>query len=362
MRRLAARRRVDAVIGVVVAVLVTGACSTGVAGKVVDAAAKEVPTHAVAPAPGSATNSPPPTASTPDAVPTPSEDEARRVVRTVPVVPTKTDGTLDDAEAARRFAEPVLSLVRASWRIAKPDYRLSGQLVPGFTVADVWRPPTSPGGDRWFAVSGTDVYDPEPKFLVFRAGAADPAWKLAFVTHMWEGTSFPGIALTPDKAAQTVSSGAGLVGDPGAACAALTARQNAAAWGPHVEETDRQRLKSLNEEVPYGINTTFFSKSCPNDAVGPVWRAADGGALVPCVQQNRWAAELAPGASPIAWYGESRYLEETPDLRMRSWVDTNISMVLIHIPASGTAAPPTAKPDVAATVTYPLDWTFVPYS
>ncbi|WP_436777454.1 hypothetical protein [Yinghuangia sp. YIM S09857] len=353
--------KVKAFVGAVAAALVLGGCALGPAGRVADAAHERR-----GPGPGALPTSPPTPSASPSALPSasavpsasPSDTEALNIFRTLELAPLKADGKLDEEEAARRLAEPMLSLVKASWRIAKPKFRLDGRLAFGIIDEKVWRAAPTPGGDRWFAVSGTYKYEDADgergtgRIFVFRATAADPTWKFAFGGHTLAETALPPLSEGADGYVPAVTSDDGLVMPVGRACQAhldVRDRASAAQWGPTVNKGVAEFEDYADSYESAGLNAVYTGK-LRTDAVGPVWRTSDGGALVPCLVENRWTIAVKPGYGPMTQTGESRYLLDVEGSKIRGYVDTNISMKLLVIPTTG-------KPDFVAGLTYPLDYT-----
>lgn len=354
------RHRFRAVVGVVAAAVALGGCASGPAGKVVDAAQETRGPGALTPspsAPGPSASSAPPASGTPSPSASPSDAEALRVFRTLDIAPLKADGTLDEAETAKRLAEPMLSIVKASFRIAKPDYRVDGRPSDGISDERVLRAAPSPTGDRWFAVSGTSedwrpgTEEGAGRLFVFHSTAADPTWRLTAVASMLADTAFPDLRVGPDGVAETVTSDAGLVMPLGTVCqAAVDARDKtaAAAWGPSMQKGAASVADHIQEGKDIGLKHVYSAK-LRTDVAGPVFRTSDGGALVPCVTENRWTASVMPGYGPMTMKGNSRYLLDTPGTKITGYVDTNISMQFLTIPTTG-------KPDFVAGLTYPLDY------
>ncbi|MCF2526267.1 hypothetical protein [Yinghuangia soli] len=367
-------RRTFTAAGTAVAAVLTltlsGCGLGGPAGKAVEAASAErtataVPEASAAPGPATrkpdGTKSPSATAS-PSPAGSPSDAEALAILARVDISAATPSGGLDEAAAAKLLADPMLSLVKASWRLAKPRFRLDGPLIGTLRSPEVLRPAPAPGGDNWFAVSGRDS-DGTEIFAVFRKTAAEPVWKLAMLSHVQEGLILPGIR--KDKGtAETIDAaagGSGLAADPAGTCAALIEQRGArrlepGQWGPNLLDEESKIAEYIAEERSQGLSNELTVKP-RTDAVGPVWRTTDGGALVPCVRENRWKVNVRPGYGAIVQEGKSRYLDDVPGEKITGWVDTNISMDFIHIPPSGNTV---SKPDIMAGVTYPLDYSSTP--
>ncbi|MGA4544405.1 hypothetical protein ACPA54_30900 [Uniformispora flossi] len=332
-------------------------CGARVAGKAVEAAgdtASPSPTGSGSTGGGSKpTGSPSPTK--PRLVPT--DAEAISLLKALDVSPKTASGELDEAEAAKRLAEPMLSVVKASWRIAKPSFRISGGMPTPYQPR-VYRPAPSANGDRWFVIADGEPDLSEDRFIyVFRATAADPAWKLAMTTILVENQPFPGIDEDASGLAQVVASPSGLATDPAAVCAQLAQpeKQRGVTWGPNQSKADRQVAELIAQQARQSVSAKVAREVRP-EAVGPVWRTPTGGAMVPCVLTNKWTNTVVDGRPPMEWNGKSRYKAETPGFRVTSFVDTNIGMSLVWIPPAAGAAATT--PDVAADVVYPLDFTY----
>ncbi|NUU20859.1 MAG: hypothetical protein HOV68_04990, partial [Streptomycetaceae bacterium] len=178
------RIRVAAAAGVAALMAVLGACADD-ADRRPAASGSASPDTASPQQPAS-----PPTetsAIVPTAPPTPTtspaDAEILNLLATLDVAPQTAKGGLDEAAAAKRLAEPMLSLVKASWRVVRPEWRLDGNLG---TLADprIWRPATSPGADTWVGVSGFLGTGGHDALFLFRSTPADPTWKLAFVSFL----------------------------------------------------------------------------------------------------------------------------------------------------------------------------------
>ncbi|MDI2129037.1 hypothetical protein [Yinghuangia seranimata] len=337
-------------------VIAAAGCGTGVAGKAVEAAggsASATPSGTGSRPGGSASASASPT--TPKA-PAPTDAEALRIVRAVDLGPTTPSGELDEVAAAKQLAEPMLSIVKASWRLEKPEYRMGGALED-LDDPLVYRTAPAANGDRWFMVVDRATKD-QPVY-VFRATAADPAWKLAFASYMVDnvdGRRFLGLNEDKNGAAEIVSSAAGLAADPAKVCAESTDEtpSKTYGWGPNEAAAEAATAKAVAESAKHGAKTTVTRKLRP-EQVGPVWRYGDGGALVPCLRENAWTETMKPGQA-ITWDGKSPFKDDTPDFAVTSYTRTNISMELIWVPPTiGTAS---SMPDLAASDAYLYDFTF----
>jgi hypothetical protein len=352
--RFRTRGLVAAAAAALVLTAVTG-CGARVAGQAVEAAGGTASPSPTAGGSSPGTTKPGSSASPSKPALVPTDAEALSLVNTLDVSPTNTAGELDEAEAAKRLAEPMLSVVKASWRIAKPSYRISGRMPAPFQ-GRVYRPAPSANGDRWFVVADGTLDSDDSYAYIFRSTAADPTWKLAMATILVEGQRFPGIDEDKAGLAQVVSSSAGLAVDPAAVCVqfAKPAEQRPA-WGPNMRKLDEMIADDRAQLERQKVTKDGTSK-LRADAVGPVWRSADGGALVPCVMENRQKTAVSGGGA-LLLDGSSRYKVDVPGLKVASYVDTNITMALVWVPPATGAA--STVPDVATVVTFPLDFTYV---
>ncbi|MFF3327776.1 hypothetical protein [Streptomyces sp. NPDC002889] len=275
-------------------------------------------------------------------------EEARRVVTDVN---ERTDTDSQDAAFWREVAEgPWLEQRLATVETAKkygtkapPDPTNSPKTSP---KVHAWSAAGPEGRGRWilgaYEIAGRTVGEEKKSarlqwsFYHQQGGA----WRRTFLVEAPSRSALPELATGSDGQAATGGDVSELVMPPSTACARygdyVTGKDGAAAdgtlWSKEID-TGRGSFATVEQDLrestnnPASIRVSVEPRRAPH---GPVWRTADGGALVACVAVSSVAVDTGPGRysqfTSSGWKG-------TTGIRWAAYTQSQLSLTVLKIPA-----------------------------
>jgi hypothetical protein len=275
-----------------------------------------------------------------------SAEEARRVVTDVN---KRTDSDSQDAEFWRGVTEgPWLEQRLATVETAKkygtkapPEPSNSPKTSPKIHA---WSAAGPDGRDRWvlgaYESAGWTVGEKKKSAqlqwsLYHQQGGA---WRRTFLVDAPSRTALPELATGSDGQAGTGGDVSKLVMPPSTACGRygdyITGKGTSkrARWSKEIADL-RASFATAEENVRESTNnpaSARFSLEPRRAPHGPVWRTADGGALVACVAVSTAAIDMGPGRyielTSSGWKG-------TTGIRWAAFTQSQLTLTVLKIPA-----------------------------
>ncbi|MFB6615128.1 hypothetical protein ACFCV9_13085 [Streptomyces sp. NPDC056367] len=276
-------------------------------------------------------------------------DEARRVAGDVD---KRAGQESQDPEVIKGYAEgPWLDHLLAAAENgrkygtgAPPEPTNSPEVAPG---VHAWAGAGTGAGERWILAAGevsshtvgASQNAAEMRWSLHHEGK-DGTWRAAFRAHAPTAGALPAPAVRPDGQAVTGGDTSKLAADPAEVCGRYFDYWNSkdgtdasdAGWGADIDAA-RVKMAEGRKRLPERLDNpkSLTTEQQPTRTpYGPLWRTADGGALVACLSVNTATVDMGPGRyqtfSSSGWSG-------TTGIRWSRYTQTQLSMTMLKIPA-----------------------------
>ncbi|MFB6830728.1 hypothetical protein [Streptomyces hydrogenans] len=230
---------------------------------------------------------------------------------------------------------------------APPAPTNTPEVSPG---VEVWPASSNAPGDRWilgsfetssWTISSEGVKKPKtatPTWTLYHQQGEGP-WRQTFQVHVSAGSGVPRPAVGNDGQAVTGGDTTKLAVPPSSVCGHMAdyvagtndAQTRKSRWSKEIT-ADRAEFAGIEQSLRerLGAKSVDVTSTTVRTPHGPVWRTADGSALVACVTVNQTAIDMGPGRYSVfptsGWSG-------TTGIRWTSYTQSLMVMNVLKIPA-----------------------------
>ncbi|MFD9570190.1 hypothetical protein ACFWBI_10130 [Streptomyces sp. NPDC059982] len=280
-----------------------------------------------------------------------TEDEARGIVKDLAA---KVEADSFDAGYWKGITEG--PLLEQQLAVVATGEKYGTEREPGPTnspatdpAVHTWTTGKDDGSDRWILGAhevpahtvGDEKKETVLRWSLFHQDRAGAPWHASFLARAPEPTALPRVAVGPDGRAVTGGDTRGLAADPATVCGRYGDYLHTDLGAGGVKWS--QDITDLRESYAQGLAAQRKALGKPGKLEagvevaraphGPVWRTADGGALVACTAVSKLYTELGPGRSETfsasGWAG-------TTGIPWASYTQRIMALTVLAVPAGGS--------------------------